>query len=113
MRSDALFSRGQVDPFSDGCMEAARRLEEAAGISSTWRWANPAQARRAPARSWPARWRRRALATPWRLVLRSARAGIAALYGEWYDLDLDPARIVITAGASGGFFWRFGPVRCG
>ncbi|WP_224815127.1 pyridoxal phosphate-dependent aminotransferase [Hasllibacter sp. MH4015] len=35
------------------------------------------------------------------------RAEIAALYGEWYDLDIDPARIVLTAGASGAFILAF------
>ena len=35
------------------------------------------------------------------------RAAIAALYGEWYDLDLDPARVVLTSGASGGFILAF------
>jgi aspartate/methionine/tyrosine aminotransferase len=35
------------------------------------------------------------------------RAGIAALYGEWYDVDLDPGRIVLTAGASGAFLLAF------
>jgi aspartate/methionine/tyrosine aminotransferase len=35
------------------------------------------------------------------------RAAIAALYGEWYGLDLDPARVVLTSGASGGFLLAF------
>jgi aspartate/methionine/tyrosine aminotransferase len=35
------------------------------------------------------------------------RAGIADLYGEWYDLDLDPARVVLAAGASGAFILAF------
>jgi len=35
------------------------------------------------------------------------RAGIAALYDEWYGLDLDPARVVLTAGASGAFVLAF------
>lgn len=35
------------------------------------------------------------------------RAGIAALYDEWYGLDLDPARVVLTAGASGAFILAF------
>jgi aspartate/methionine/tyrosine aminotransferase len=35
------------------------------------------------------------------------RAAIAALYGEWYDVDLDPSRIVLTSGASGGFLLAF------
>ena len=35
------------------------------------------------------------------------RAGIAALYGEWYGVDLDPGRVVLTAGASGAFLLAF------
>ena len=35
------------------------------------------------------------------------RAGIAALYAEWYGLDLDPSRVVLTAGASGAFLLAF------
>ncbi len=35
------------------------------------------------------------------------RAGIAALYDEWYGLDVDPGRIVLTAGASGAFLLAF------
>lgn len=35
------------------------------------------------------------------------RAGIAALYAEWYGVDLDPARVVLTAGASGAFILAF------
>ncbi len=35
------------------------------------------------------------------------RAAIAALYAEWYGLDLDPNRVVLTAGASGAFLLAF------
>lgn len=35
------------------------------------------------------------------------RAGIADLYGEWYGVDLDPSRVVLTAGASGAFILAF------
>jgi aspartate/methionine/tyrosine aminotransferase len=35
------------------------------------------------------------------------RAAIAALYGEWYDVDLDPGRVILTSGASGGFILAF------
>lgn len=35
------------------------------------------------------------------------REGIAALYQEWYDITLDPARVVLTAGASGAFILAF------
>ena len=35
------------------------------------------------------------------LGLPALRTRIAALYGEWYGLVLDPGRIIVTAGASG------------
>ncbi|MBO6853725.1 MAG: aminotransferase class I/II-fold pyridoxal phosphate-dependent enzyme [Marivivens sp.] len=41
------------------------------------------------------------------LGLPALRERIARLYGEWYDVDLDPARVVITSGASGGFLLAF------
>ena len=41
------------------------------------------------------------------LGLPALRARIARLYGDRYNVDLDPARIVITSGASGGFLLAF------
>ncbi|WP_299145627.1 aminotransferase class I/II-fold pyridoxal phosphate-dependent enzyme [uncultured Tateyamaria sp.] len=41
------------------------------------------------------------------LGLPALRARIARLYGEWYDIDLNPDRVVITPGASGGFILAF------
>lgn len=41
------------------------------------------------------------------LGLPALRARIAALYGEWYDLDLSPQRVVVTSGSSGGFILAF------
>jgi aspartate/methionine/tyrosine aminotransferase len=41
------------------------------------------------------------------LGLPALRARIARLYGEWYDVDLDPRRVVITPGSSGGFILAF------
>ena len=35
------------------------------------------------------------------------RARIARFYGERYDIDLDPARVVITVGSSGAFLLAF------
>ncbi|MEM1374535.1 MAG: aminotransferase class I/II-fold pyridoxal phosphate-dependent enzyme [Pseudomonadota bacterium] len=35
------------------------------------------------------------------------RQRIAALYGDWYNLDLNPSRVVVTAGASGAFLLAF------
>jgi aspartate/methionine/tyrosine aminotransferase len=41
------------------------------------------------------------------LGLPALRARIARLYGEWYDVDLDPGRVVVTAGSSAGFVLAF------
>ncbi|WP_018301068.1 pyridoxal phosphate-dependent aminotransferase [Wenxinia marina] len=41
------------------------------------------------------------------LGLPELRARIARHYGEWYGVDLDPARVVVTAGASGAFLLAF------
>ncbi len=41
------------------------------------------------------------------LGLKSLREGIAALYKDWYGLDLNPERVVITPGSSGGFTLAF------
>ena len=41
------------------------------------------------------------------LGLPALRARIAQMYGEWYNVDLDPTRVVITPGSSGGFLLTF------
>jgi len=41
------------------------------------------------------------------LGLPELRAGIARLYGAWYGVDLDPARVIVTAGSSGAFVLAF------
>ncbi|MEM1352466.1 MAG: aminotransferase class I/II-fold pyridoxal phosphate-dependent enzyme [Pseudomonadota bacterium] len=41
------------------------------------------------------------------LGLPELRTRIARLYGEWYGVDLDPARVVITPGSSGAFLLAF------
>ncbi|MEM1343442.1 MAG: aminotransferase class I/II-fold pyridoxal phosphate-dependent enzyme [Pseudomonadota bacterium] len=41
------------------------------------------------------------------LGLPSLRAGIAALYRRRHGLDLDPGRVVVTAGSSAGFMLAF------
>ncbi|MBM1631867.1 aminotransferase class I/II-fold pyridoxal phosphate-dependent enzyme [Sulfitobacter mediterraneus] len=41
------------------------------------------------------------------LGLPALRARIARMYGEWYNVDLDPSRVVITPGSSGGFILAF------
>ncbi len=41
------------------------------------------------------------------LGLPALRARIAQMYGEWYNVDLDPSRVVVTSGSSGGFILSF------
>ena len=41
------------------------------------------------------------------LGLPALRSRIARLYGDWYNVDLDPSRVVVTAGSSGGFILAF------
>ncbi|MEM9844247.1 MAG: aminotransferase class I/II-fold pyridoxal phosphate-dependent enzyme, partial [Pseudomonadota bacterium] len=41
------------------------------------------------------------------LGLPALRHRIAQLYAEWYDLDLNPERVVITSGSSAGFILSF------
>jgi aspartate/methionine/tyrosine aminotransferase len=41
------------------------------------------------------------------LGLPTLRARIARHYGEIYDLEVDPARVVVTTGSSGGFILAF------
>jgi len=41
------------------------------------------------------------------LGLPALRKGIAQLYGRRYGIDLDPARVIVTAGSSGAFLVAF------
>lgn len=41
------------------------------------------------------------------LGLPELRARIARLYGDWYNVDLDPSRVVVTPGSSGAFILAF------
>lgn len=102
-------SRGAVDPFIVmDVMEAARQAEDAGRNIIHMEVGQPGTA--APARA------RDALQSAMRadplgytvaLGLPALRQRIARLYGEWYDVDLDPARVVVTPGSSGGFILAF------
>jgi aspartate/methionine/tyrosine aminotransferase len=102
-------SRANVDPFIVmDVMEAARRAEEAGrhiihmevGQPGT---GAPAGALDAVARAMEAG----PLGYTVALGLPALRARIAKLYGDWYDVDLNPDRVVITPGSSGGFILAF------
>ena len=103
-------SRGAVDPFIVmDVMEAARAAEDAGrhiihmevGQPST---PAPAAARRALADAMQGG---DAMGYTVALGLPALRARIARMYGEWYDVDLDPRRVVVTPGSSGAFILAF------
>ena len=102
-------SRGQVDPFIVmDVMEAARAAEAAGrdivhmevGQPST---PAPQAARARLAAALPAEPMGYTVA----LGLPELRAGIAAHYRRAYGVDLDPARVIVTAGSSGAFLLAF------
>jgi len=49
----------------------------------------------------------RALTYTSALGIRELRSEIAMHYGRWYGVDVDPARVAITTGSSGGFVLAF------
>ncbi len=102
-------SRSAVDPFIVmDVMEAARRAEEAGrhiihmevGQPGT---PAPQGARAALMRAMEAG----PLGYTVALGLPELRARIARLYANWYGVDLDPARVVVTSGSSAGFILAF------
>ena len=104
-----LSKRSQVDPFIVmDVMEAARSAEAEGrrivhmevGQPST---AAPNKARKAVAKELKANPMGYTVA----LGLPALREGIARLYMEWYQVSLDPSRVVITSGSSAGFLLAF------
>ncbi|KAE9625475.1 pyridoxal phosphate-dependent aminotransferase [Parasedimentitalea maritima] len=102
-------TRSQVDPFIVmDVMEAARKAEESGrhiihmevGQPST---GAPLGARKALAAALD----EGSLGYTVALGLPALRQRIARLYGEWYDVDLNPNRVVVTPGSSGAFLLGF------
>ncbi len=101
--------RGVIDPFIVMDVMEAARAAEAAGrhiihmeVGQPGTGA-PSEARRRLAADLEAG----PLGYTVALGLPELRARIAQLYGEWYDVDLNPERVVVTAGASGAFLLAF------
>ena len=101
--------RGNIDPFIVmDVMEKARKAEEngrkiihlEVGQPST---AIPFEALKRTSRIME----RNPLGYTVALGLPELRKKISGLYGRWYNLDLDPARVVITSGSSGAFILSF------
>jgi aspartate/methionine/tyrosine aminotransferase len=101
--------RSEVDPFIVmDVMEAARAAEEAGRDIVHMEVGQPGSgAPEAARRRLAAEMEKGPLGYTVALGRPDLRAAIAALHAEWYDIDLDPARVVLTSGASGGFLLAF------
>ena len=102
-------TRGDVDPFIVmDVMEAARAAETAGRHIIHMEVGQPGTG--APAGA-VARLAAEMAAQPLGytvgLGMPALRARIARHYGDWYGVDLNPDRVVITAGASGAFLLAF------
>lgn len=102
-------SRGAVDPFIVmDVMEAARQAEEAGRHIIHMEVGQPGTPAPAVSRDALAKaMSDNPLGYTVALGLPALRQRIARLYGDWYDVDLDPARVVVTPGSSGGFILAF------
>ena len=102
-------TRGAVDPFIVmDVMEAARQAEAQGRHIIHMEVGQPATpaplgARNALRDSLSAT----AMGYTVALGLPELRAKIADLYGEWYDVDLDSNRVIVTSGSSAGFLLSF------
>ncbi|MBI1418410.1 MAG: aminotransferase class I/II-fold pyridoxal phosphate-dependent enzyme [Limimaricola sp.] len=101
--------RGEVDPFIVmDVMEAARAAEAAGRHIVHMEVGQPGTgAPRAALARLAGAMEAGPLGYTVALGLPELRARIARHYGEWYGVDLDPARVVVTAGASGAFLLAF------
>ncbi|WP_417209939.1 pyridoxal phosphate-dependent aminotransferase [Antarctobacter sp.] len=101
--------RGAVDPFIVmDVMEAARQAEAAGRRIIHMEVGQPGTPAPAAARAALAQaMEQDALGYTVALGLPALRARIAKLYAQWYGVDLDPARVVVTPGSSGGFILAF------
>ncbi len=101
--------RSDVDPFIVmDVMEAARAAEAAGRHIIHMEVGQPGTP--APAGALAAlsdAMRQDALGYTVALGLPALRARIARLYADWYGVDLDPARVIVTAGSSGAFLLAF------
>ncbi|WP_055664161.1 aminotransferase class I/II-fold pyridoxal phosphate-dependent enzyme [Jannaschia seosinensis] len=104
-----ISERSRVDPFIVMDVMERARAAEAAGRSVIHMEVGqpgtpaPAAARTALAAAMEAG----PLGYTVALGLPELRARIARLYAEWYGIDLDPARVVVTSGSSAGFLLAF------
>ncbi|WBU54392.1 pyridoxal phosphate-dependent aminotransferase [Paracoccus sp. SCSIO 75233] len=100
--------RGQVDPFIVmDVMEQARRAEAAGRSIIHMEVGQPSTGAPQAARTGLQSRLGEPLGYTVALGLPELRAGIAALYRRWYNVDLNPDRVVVTCGSSGAFMLAF------
>ncbi|MEM9786408.1 MAG: aminotransferase class I/II-fold pyridoxal phosphate-dependent enzyme [Pseudomonadota bacterium] len=101
-------TRGEVDPFIVmDVMEAARQAEAAGRDIIHMEVGQPGTGAPAAAKAKLIADMDDPLGYTVGLGLPRLRARIARHYADWYDVDLDPGRVVITSGASGAFLLAF------
>lgn len=101
-------TRGMVDPFIVmDVMEAARQAEAAGRHIIHMEVGQPGTGAPADARARLVADLDDPLGYTVGLGLPELRARIAQHYRDWYNVDLDPGRVVITSGASGAFLLAF------
>ena len=101
-------TRGEVDPFIVmDVMEAARKAEDAGRHIIHMEVGQPGTGAPAAARAVLAEKLSDPLGYTVGLGLPALRGRIAQHYMDVYGVDLDPARVVITSGASGAFLLAF------
>ncbi|MGH1465469.1 MAG: pyridoxal phosphate-dependent aminotransferase [Cognatishimia sp.] len=102
-------SRSQVDPFIVmDVMEAARQAEAAGRHIIHMEVGQPGTPAPKKARQYLAdTMQDDALGYTVALGLPALRKRISQLYGDWYNVDLDPNRVVVTSGSSAAFLLSF------
>jgi len=101
--------RSSVDPFIVmDVMEAARQAEAAGRHIIHMEVGQPGTgAPRVAAHAVADAMRRDPMGYTVSLGLPALRQRIAQLYGDWYDVDLNPNRVIVTPGSSGAFILAF------
>jgi aspartate/methionine/tyrosine aminotransferase len=100
--------RGEVDPFIVmDVMERARQLEAAGRRIIHMEVGQPGTPAPRAARAALAAALDRPLGYTVALGLPELRAGIAGLCRQWYGVDLNPDRVIVTPGSSGAFLLAF------
>ncbi len=102
-------TRSEVDPFIVmDVMEQARRLEAAGRHIIHMEVGQPGTPAPKAARDrLAAAMDQDALGYTVSLGLPELRAGIARLYADWYGVDLNPDRVIVTGGSSAAFVLAF------